>query len=249
MSSKVARVLLSLLVASVIPASLPAQTFESGTARDVYGTPYECLHVALLDSSGKPIDHTVTDSAGQFAFQVPRPAAYRVKFIVDHWEPLFGPVDTLKEGDFRERGYALDFKTAIERDSDAAPEVRGDRRRYKLPDGYRLKWAGDSGWTRRDAIPPSLSSVHYPDGQAFSDAEGSIVGQFIIDTTGRARPESWHTMASTHPEFEKIVVKAIPKWRWKPAEMHGQPVCELALDLIGFGRDARGGREIWFGTR
>lgn len=248
MSSKLSRALCTLVITSAVPASLSAQTFESGTSRDAHGAPYECLHVALLDSSGKPIDHAVTDSAGQFVFQVPRPAVYRVKFVVDHWMQLFGPLDTLKEGDFRERGYALDFKTAIERDSDAAPEVRGDRRRYKLPDGYRLKQTSDSGWTSRDALPP-LTTVHYPDEFSYVDTEGGIVGQFIVDTTGKARRESWRTLASTHREFEKIVVKAIPKWRWKPAQMHGQPVCELTLDLIRFGRDSRGGRSIWYGTR
>jgi hypothetical protein len=248
MSSKLVQALCALVIGSVIPGSLSAQTFESGTARDAYGTPYECLHVALLDSSGKAIDHTVTDSAGQFVFQVPRPAVYRVKFVVEHWMPLVGPLDTLKQADFRERGYALDFKTAIERDSDAGPEVRGDRRRYKLPDGYRLRWAGDSGWTRRDALPP-FTTVHYPDAFAYIDTEGSIVGKFIIDTSGKVRRESWRTMASTHREFESIVMKAIPKWRWKPAQNHGQPVCELTLDLIRFGRDSRGGRAVWYGNR
>ena len=92
------------------------------------------------------------------------------------------------------------FKTAIERDSDAAPEVRGDRRRNKLPDGYRLKQTSDSGWTSRDALPP-LTTVHYPDEFSYVDTEGGIVGQFIVDTTGKARRESWRTLASTHREF------------------------------------------------
>ena len=248
MSLRLARVLCALFVA--IPATLSAQSFESGTARDgERGTPYECLHVALLDSSGKPIDHTVTDSAGQFVFQIPRPGVYRVKFIVQHWESLFGPVDTLKEGDFRERGYALDFKTKIERDTDATdPRWRGDRRLWKLPAGYRRKQESDSGWTNHDVVLP-YASIHYPDGFGISDVEGSLVGQFIIDSTGNTRRESWRTIASTHPEFEKGVVKSIPKWRWKPAQNHGQPVCDLVFDLMRFGRDDRGGRTVWLETR
>ena len=249
MSSKLARALCNLFVAAAVPACLQAQTFESGTARDVYGTPYECLHVALLDSSGKVIDHAVTDSAGQFAFQVPRPGVYRVEFIVDHWEPLLGLVDTLKAGDFRERGYALDFKTSIKPDTDAtAPGWRGDRRRWKLPAGYRGKRQSDSGWTSREAAMP-YPSIYYPDKFAFTDVEGSIVGQFIVDSTGSTRRESWRTLSSTHNEFEANVLKTIPAWRWKPARNQGQPVCELTFDLITFGRDNRDNRTVWFGTR
>jgi hypothetical protein len=248
MSVKLACMLCTLLVA--VPATLPAQSFESGTARDgARGTPYECLHVALLDSTGRAIDHTVTDSAGQFLFQVPRPGVYRVKFAVFSWEPLFGPVDTLKEGEFKERGYALDFKTSIEPDTDATePRWRGDRRLWKLPAGYRRKQPADSGWTSRDDLPP-LPHVYYPDGLGMSDTEGSLVGQFIVDSTGETRRGSWHTIASTNREFEKNVVKTIPKWRWQPARIRGQPVCELTFDLYRFGRDARGGRTVWMETR
>jgi hypothetical protein len=250
MPSKIARALCTLLFASAVPASASAQTFESGTARSAEsGMAYECLHVALLDSSGQVMDHTVTDSAGQFVFQVPRPTAYRVEFIVAHWEPLFGPLDTLKEGDFRERAYALDFKTRIEPDTDAtAPGWRGDRRRWKLPAGYRRKQAGDSGWTSHEAAMP-YPSIDYPDKFAFTDVEGSIVGRFVVDSTGSTRSGSWHTLASTHREFEANVLKTIPTWRWKPARNHGQPVCELAFDLITFGRDNRDNRTVWFGAR
>jgi len=250
MSSTLARTLCTLLVTAAIPSPLSAQTFESGRARDAErGAPYECLHVVLLDSAGQAIDHTVTDSAGQFLFQVPRPGVYRVKFAVAHWEPLFGPVDTLKEGDFRERGYALDFKTKIEPDTEATePRWRGDRRLWKLPAGYRRKQVSDSGWISHDVVLP-YPPVHYPDGFGISDVEGSLVGQFIIDSTGETRRDSWRTIASTHREFEKGIVKNLTKWRWKPARNRGQAVCELVIDLTRFGRNARDTRTVWLETR
>ena len=240
----------ALLLAAAIPASLSAQSFEAGRVRDAErGTPYECLHVALLDSTGQAIDHTVTDSAGQFLFQTPRPGVYRVKFVVAHWEPLFGLVDTLREGDLKERDYALDFKTKIEPDTDATePRWRGDRRLWKLPAGYRRKQVSDSGWTTHDALQP-YALIHYPDGFGISDVEGSLVGQFIVDSTGETRRGSWHTIASTHREFEKTVVKTIPKWRWRPARIHEQSVCELVFDLFRFGRDVTDTRTVWLETR
>jgi len=239
MSSKLARALCNLLVAAAVPASLNAQTFESGTARDAAGgTTYECLHVALLDSSGKAIDHTVTDSAGQFVFQMARPGVYRVKFIVNHWEPLFGPVDTLKEGDFRERSYALDFKTALVPDSvvdSTYPKWRATP--YTLPIGYVREERSDSAWTSHQAIPTS-HGIWWPDGNLFSSGvEGSVIGRFIVDSTGRVQRSSWRPLGATRREFENSVVKSLPRLRWKPALNRGQPVCEMALEFVRFSHE------------
>ncbi|MBW8768268.1 MAG: carboxypeptidase regulatory-like domain-containing protein, partial [Gemmatimonadetes bacterium] len=87
---------------SLLPTRLSAQLAEGGIARDAArGTPYECLHVALLDSSGKIVEHAVTDSAGRFLLEAPRPGVYRVQFVIPGAEPLSGPADTLNEGDFK----------------------------------------------------------------------------------------------------------------------------------------------------
>ena len=57
-------------VASLVPAHLSAQLVEAGIARDAKrGTPLECLHVALLDSKGRAVGHTVTDATGQFQLE------------------------------------------------------------------------------------------------------------------------------------------------------------------------------------
>jgi len=246
MSSTLARVLCTLCITAAVPTSLSAQAFESGTARDAArGTPYECLHVALLDSTGKPIDHTVTDSAGQFVFQLPRPGAYRVKFIVNHWEPLFGPLDTLKDGDFSERSYALDFKTALVPDSVVrGSESKENQHQYALPAGYVREERSDSGWTSHEAIP-RLHSIFWPDGVVWSGVEGSVMGQFIVDSTGRAQRTSWRTLGVTRREFETAVVKSLPRLQWKPALNRGQPVCEMALEFVRFSREGGGHNVIY----
>ena len=101
-------------LASTVPASLSAQLVEAGVARDAKrGTPLECLHVALLDSTGRAIEHTVTDSIGQFLLEAPRPGRYRVQFVIYRWEPLVGPVDTLAEGAFKHRVYPLAFANML----------------------------------------------------------------------------------------------------------------------------------------
>jgi hypothetical protein len=247
MSPKLTSALYALLFAAAAPAPLSAQAFESGTARDgAGGTAYECLHVALLDSSGRAIDHTVTDSAGQFVFQVPRPGVYRVKFVVNRWEPLFGPVDTLEEGAFRERSYTLDFKTALVPDSGVTSSARPwGATPYALPVGYVREEQSDSGWTSHAAIP-QLHGFWWPDGDLFSSGvEGSVVGQVIVDSTGRARRASWHPLGATRREFETAVVKALPRIRWRPALNRGQPVCEMALEFVRFSHEGGSRRIIY----
>jgi len=109
----------------------------------------------------------------------------------------------------------------------------------------------DSGWRSREAIPRPAGLL-YPANLRQSGIAGSVVGQFIVDSTGRTRRESWHSIAVTHPDFETAVVKSIPEWRWKPARLHGKPVCELTFDLIQFylegDRDDNIAR-IWLQTR
>jgi hypothetical protein len=246
MSSTLTRALCALLIAAVVPPSISAQMVEAGIARDVArGTPYECLHVALLDSAGKAIAHTVTDSAGRFLLEAPRPGVYRVQFDVFHWEPLVVPVDTLREGVFKQRAYPLAFSNMRVPDSAfGGPEVHGFQERYKLFDKYLRDQESDSGWRSRQALPGKIR-LHFQEGMPAPLGESNVVGRFIVDSTGKARGETWYAIAAPRPDFERLVANSIPEWRWKPARNRGQPVCELAFDVIHFFRDAHG-QAVWF---
>lgn len=249
MSSKLARAICNLFVAAAVPASLSAQIAEGGIARDAArGTPYECLHVALLDSAGKAIAHTVTDSAGRFLLEAPRPGAYRVQFNVFHWEPLAGPVDTLREGDFKQRAYPLAFANMLTPDSAfGGAEVHGYQERGKLFDKYLRDQESDSGWRSRQPVP-GTRDLSFPAGLPTPLGESNVIGQFIVDPNGRARRDSWSAIVAPRADFENLVRNSIPEWRWKPARNRGQPVCELALDVIHFFRDAHG-QAVWFEIR
>jgi len=234
MTSTFLRALGALLVTVVVPTSLAAQMVEAGVARDAArGTPYECLHVALLDSTGKAIEHTVTDSAGRFLLEAPRPGVYRVEFIIVAAEPLAGPVDTIKEGDFRQRAYPLTFRRLLTDDTTAGPEYQEQWRRDSTLARALYALESDSGWRSRRAVP-APTGPRYPEKLKSSGVGGSVTSLFIVDSTGKTRPDSWHLIAATHPDFEKAVVKSLPNWRWKPALNHGQPVCQLGFDFIKF---------------
>lgn len=226
-------------LACLAPARLSAQMVEAGVARDAkLGTPLACLHVALLDSAGKAIQHTVTDSTGQFLLEAPRPGKYRVQFVIYRWEPLVGPVDTLVEGAFKHRVYPLTFANMLVADASAvrqqggAAKVASKEKVQQIDDLLRAD-ESYSGWQSRRAMRFSYG-LKYPDALFSKGVSGSVLARFIVDRTGLARPGSWVTLFASNPEFEDAVKSKLPDARWMPAQNAGQAVCELVMDFTRF---------------
>ena len=82
-----------------------------------------------LDSADRAVAHSVTDSAGTFVLVAPAAGVYRVGFEIFGWERLVGPVDTLRDGELRERVYPLTFESeCAETASSPRPSPSGRRR-------------------------------------------------------------------------------------------------------------------------
>ncbi len=225
-------------LACLAPERLSAQMAEAGVARDAkLGTPLVCLHVALLDSAGKAIQHTVTDSAGQFLLEAPRPGKYRVQFLIYRWEPLVGPVDMLAEGAFKSRVYPLTFANMLVADTSSvrqqgAAKVDSKEKVQAIDDLLRADESA-TGWQSRRAMRFSYG-LKYPEDLFTKGVGGSVLARFIVDRTGLARPDSWVTLFASKPEFEYAVKSKLPDARWMPAQNAGQPVCELVMDYTRF---------------
>jgi hypothetical protein len=226
-------------LACLAPARLSAQLAEAGVARDAkLGTPLACLHVALLDSAGRAIQHTVTDSVGQFLLEAPRPGKYRVQFLIYRWEPLAGPVDTLAEGTFKQRVYPLAFANMLVADTSSvrqqgAAAKRDSREKVQAIDDLLRADESESGWQSRRAMRFSYG-LKYPEDLFTKGVGGSVLARFIVDATGLARPGSWVTLFASNPEFEDAVKSKLPDARWMPAQNAGKPVCELVMDFTRF---------------
>jgi len=236
----------ALALALCWPVHLSAQT-EAGVARDAKtGAPLECLHVALVGSTNRAIAHTVTDATGQFQLEAPHPGPYRVRFELFGWEPLGGPLDTLADGDFKQRRYPLDFENLMMPKGlplrtilDTAESVhkqhdREEKEAYSR--FYRdLRQKEDSAaWVSRGIASGRDVNVHYPEGVRRQGMQGSVVEQVIIDSTGHARADSWQTLRSAHQDFEKAVRSDRDNWQWRPALLAGKPVCELTRGVVEF---------------
>ena len=254
------------ILAYCIPASAArAQAAtEAGVVRDARThKPLECQHVVLVDTAGHGAAHTVTDSAGQFALDAPHPGLYRVRFESLGWQSVVGPLDTLAEGDFKQRAYTIAFTNMFlpdtTRDTLYVPreKVRDFKewnrlrlRAYEEAWKYQRQFDDSTVWQSRRFAPPNGRFVIYPERMFAAGIAGSVIAQFIVDSTGAPRTRSWQLVQATHHDFEKALTDALPRMQWKPARHAGAPVCELAQLYVRFeldGRDPRGDvMGIWF---
>ena len=94
-----------------------------------------------------------------------------------------------------------------------------------------------------DEPPRVISSpkLRFPETLRAAGLEGVVLVSFVVDTTGRAVPESIAIAASTHPAVEASAKEVIRKSRYRPGRMKGKPVRTLATRCVEF-RFFGGGR-------
>ncbi|HET7372071.1 MAG TPA: biopolymer transporter ExbD [Gemmatimonadaceae bacterium] len=69
--------------------------------------------------------------------------------------------------------------------------------------------------------------LHYPDVLRASQTNGEVLAQFVVDTNGRALPETFKVIKTTHDLFAQAVKAALPGMRFVPATIGGKPVRQL----------------------
>jgi hypothetical protein len=214
-------VALLLLATRALAAQPPA---ESGVARDAQsGAPLRCLHVMLVDSTDRAVAHTVTDSAGTFVVVAPTTGVYRVGFEIFGWERLVGPVDTLHDGELRERAYPLAFTVALHGDS-------------LTPGGdliAALRHRESDAWHSASVATPD-AAIRYPKRMALMRLSGDVVAQYVVNEQGRVPGDSWRPLTFTNEEFLTALRAHLPTMRYQPARLSGHPVCELVRNRVAF---------------
>ena len=85
-------------------------------------------------------------------------------------------------------------------------------------------WRGSELTTR---IVTSATPL-YPDMLRLAGVEGSVLIEFAIDTTGRILIPTVEVLQSTHDQFTRAVMEALPRFRFRPAESGGHPILSFA---------------------
>lgn len=79
----------------------------------------------------------------------------------------------------------------------------------------------------------------YPPSLRAEKVEGEVLAQFVIDTTGRFEPGSFHVLKSSHALFTQALRDALPEMRFVPAEVGGRKVRQLVQQPFTFALDAK----------
>jgi protein TonB len=90
--------------------------------------------------------------------------------------------------------------------------------------------------TMLDDPPEVLSTpaVRYPALLRDAGIEGSVVLEFVVDTTGRVEPATIRIISSTQTLFEAPAREAIMQSRYRAGRWRGSPVRALALERVAF---------------
>jgi protein TonB len=77
----------------------------------------------------------------------------------------------------------------------------------------------------------------YPATMRASGIEGEVKAQFVVNEQGRAEVSSLRIVSSTNDHFSEAVRQALPRMRFRPAELRGRPVAQTVQQLFSFRLD------------
>lgn len=74
----------------------------------------------------------------------------------------------------------------------------------------------------------------YPDALKARGVQGSVVAQFVVDSSGRVEPASFVVISSRNDLFSLAVRNSLQRARFKPATLAGRPVRQLVQQSFSF---------------
>lgn len=75
----------------------------------------------------------------------------------------------------------------------------------------------------RDGLGRTMAQL-YPSVLRESRVSGRVLVEVIVDEDGRARPGSARVIEASHPAFEQATLRAVERFRFRPARVMGTPV-------------------------
>ena len=73
----------------------------------------------------------------------------------------------------------------------------------------------------------AAASPSYPDSLHAARVTGTVIAEFVVDTTGQVELDTFNAVSSTHPRFTEAVRRALPAARFTPALLGGRRVRQL----------------------
>lgn len=203
---------LSFLLTFHAPTGLAQAGFFSGQAVDAStSAPLSQIKVYLL-SDNRVAGTAQTDGRGLFTIPHPTAGVFRLFFVRSLMLPVLGPVDTVTADSVIERLYKLHFEP-IQFDSTFL-EFQVERP-AKVAPGFQFK-------------------PKYPRELEGREINGTVVVQYVVDTTGRADMRSVKKVNRADDQFYRAVLDALPLVRFIPATIMGHKVRQLVQQTFEF---------------
>lgn len=112
---------------------------------------------------------------------------------------------------------------AAEQDLEKLPPI-------ELGDSIKLEFQVDSAVVRYD----NAAAPAYPETMLRRRIEGSVIVQYVVDTTGRADTATFRVLSATHNDFARAVRDVLPLMRFRPAMMANRRVSQLVQQPFAF---------------
>ncbi len=84
------------------------------------------------------------------------------------------------------------------------------------------------------AIDPEGGGPVYPQELIDQEIEGTVLLRFVVDTGGRVDLQTVRVIREAHPGFEAAVREALPRMRYRAAQLNGQKVRQLVEQPFTF---------------
>jgi TonB family protein len=160
------------------------------------------------DSATAKVTMARADSSGIFYLEVAHPGTYALVFASGLALPQSAGKVRVGANDFHDATYVVTMEPEI-----AFIESEVDKR----------------------AAPyPGNKAPRYPDDLRNAGVQGEVLLEFVIDSAGHARPDTYFVLRTSEPRFVQAVTDALPAMRFFPAERRGRPVAQRVAMPFSF---------------
>lgn len=198
--------LAGLVLAGAVPSAASAQTIAGIVIDAASRLPLRQVDVHVLGDSGRYVADARTDTAGIFYAMMTTGGSYRLRFMLDSTTWFDSDTVRVASDGYVERQFV----------------VRLPRAYFEFEVEKQVQQRSGAALLR---YPPALRSANI---------EGTVLIQFVVDTTGVADMRTFKVLKASHADFVKAVRDALPRMTFYPAEIGGHKVKQMIQQPFDF---------------
>jgi len=204
---------LFLLVSVASPGVAQSGEFSGQAVDDSTSLPLPRLKIYLLDDRRDIVGTAETDNRGLFTIPHSKGGVFQLFFVRSPTLGVLAPADSVSADSVIERIYKLRF----------APNQPPDSVYFEFQVQVPVKIA--PGYELQPRYPRELERT---------GVEGTVVVQFVVDTTGHAEMRTLKPVRPADEHFLRAVVDALRIARFTPATVNGHKVRQLVQQTFEF---------------